>query len=270
MDLRQARRRDVGEVRDREVDPAGERRGQARPPRTLVDGEAAGTAGAGEGGLVEVDAVHVRVGQQDGQRRGQRAGAAAEVDDDAGIGTQGDSGGEDGLGPAAGDEDAGREGHPDRPELGPADDLLERTPGGAVGDGAGARGGVGVRLPDHRRLVLGVDAAGGAQGEHGLVEGHRDRVAGSGACQRTGTTSRRCARTSPASPAARRTSTGRAARRPPTSWARRCDSAITQPLSNRGRLTPAERNADDTVLAARAALADLWAACRRAWSSGAA
>ena len=34
-------------------------------------------------------------------------------------------------------------------------------------------------------------------------------------------------------------------------------SAITQPLSNRGRLTPAERNADDTVLAARSALADL-------------
>jgi len=33
--------------------------------------------------------------------------------------------------------------------------------------------------------------------------------------------------------------------------------AITQPLSNRGRLTPAERNADDTVLAARAAVADL-------------
>ena len=33
--------------------------------------------------------------------------------------------------------------------------------------------------------------------------------------------------------------------------------AITQPLSNRGRLTPAERNADDTVLAARTALADL-------------
>ncbi len=33
--------------------------------------------------------------------------------------------------------------------------------------------------------------------------------------------------------------------------------AITRPLSNRGRLTPAERNADDTVLAARAAVADL-------------
>ncbi len=33
--------------------------------------------------------------------------------------------------------------------------------------------------------------------------------------------------------------------------------AITQPLSNRGRLTPAERNADDVVLAARAAVADL-------------
>ena len=33
--------------------------------------------------------------------------------------------------------------------------------------------------------------------------------------------------------------------------------AITQPLSNRGRLTLAERNADDTVLAARTALADL-------------
>ncbi len=34
-------------------------------------------------------------------------------------------------------------------------------------------------------------------------------------------------------------------------------STITQPLSNRGRLTPAERNADEVVLAARAALADL-------------
>jgi cysteine desulfurase family protein (TIGR01976 family) len=33
--------------------------------------------------------------------------------------------------------------------------------------------------------------------------------------------------------------------------------AITQPLSNRGRLTPAERNADDIVLAARTAIADL-------------
>ncbi|MBF4767736.1 cysteine desulfurase-like protein [Nocardioides agariphilus] len=33
--------------------------------------------------------------------------------------------------------------------------------------------------------------------------------------------------------------------------------AITQPLSNRGRLTPAERNADDIVLGARAAMADL-------------
>jgi cysteine desulfurase family protein (TIGR01976 family) len=33
--------------------------------------------------------------------------------------------------------------------------------------------------------------------------------------------------------------------------------AITQPLSNRGRLTPAERNADDIVLGARAAVADL-------------
>ena len=33
--------------------------------------------------------------------------------------------------------------------------------------------------------------------------------------------------------------------------------AITRPLSNRGRLTPAERNADDAVLAARAAVADL-------------
>ena len=32
---------------------------------------------------------------------------------------------------------------------------------------------------------------------------------------------------------------------------------ITQPLSNRGRLTRAERNADDVVLAARAAVADL-------------
>jgi cysteine desulfurase family protein (TIGR01976 family) len=34
-------------------------------------------------------------------------------------------------------------------------------------------------------------------------------------------------------------------------------ATITGPLANRGRLTPAERNADDTVLGARGALADL-------------
>jgi cysteine desulfurase family protein (TIGR01976 family) len=34
-------------------------------------------------------------------------------------------------------------------------------------------------------------------------------------------------------------------------------ATITQPLSNRGRLTPAERNADDAVLGARRAVADL-------------
>ena len=247
----------MGEVRDREVDPAGERRGQARPPRTLVDGEAAGTSGAGEGGLVQVDAVHVRVGQQHGQRRGQRAGAAAEVDDHAGIGAQGDGGGEDRLGPAPGHEDAGRERHPDRPERRPADDLLERTPRRAVGDGAGRarRGrrtsprsprprprrrrsrrragrarpprwvtGTGWQDPPHARDGYDVEAL---RAHFPSLAGGTAYFDGPGGTQTPDVV-------------------GEAMRR-----------AITQPLSNRGRLTPAERNADDTVLAARTALADL-------------
>ena len=45
-----------------------------------------------------------------------------------------------------------------------------------------------------------------------------------------------------------RTSTGRAARRCRTSWPRRSAATLTSPISNRGAVTQAERNADDIVL----------------------
>ena len=135
------------------------------------------TASAGEGGLVEVDAVHRRVGQQHGERRGQRTSAAAEVDDHARIGAQGDRGGEDRLGPAAGHEDprgsATRTG-PTRPSRRPA----RVDAGRAVGDGpvAGAGSAYVSRSPSPRPRRR---PARHAQGEHGLLVGHRDRVAGS-------------------------------------------------------------------------------------------
>ena len=139
VDLGQPRRRDVGEVRDGEVDAALQLRGQAVPPRAVVHLEAAGTARTLQRSLVDVHAVHLGLGQQHRQRGREGAGAAAEVDDDAGVGLEGDGGGEDGFGAAAGHEDAGGEGDADGAELGPADDLLERTSGRAVGDGGGPR-----------------------------------------------------------------------------------------------------------------------------------
>jgi selenocysteine lyase/cysteine desulfurase len=43
----------------------------------------------------------------------------------------------------------------------------------------------------------------------------------------------------------------------PTAVAEAVAATLTSPIANRGRLTAAERNADDVVLAARAAVADL-------------
>jgi len=58
----------------------------------------------------------------------------------------------------------------------------------------------------------------------------------------------------PALKAAQHTSTGRAARRCPNVVADAVASALTSPVANRGSVTLAERNADEIVLAARAAM----------------
>ena len=73
--------------------------------------------------------------------------------------------------------------------------------------------------------------------------------------------------TSPASPATPRTSTGRVVPGPPGHHRRGDAEGLSRGrCRTAGRLTPAERNADDTVLAARAAVADL--AGRRARGRG--
>ena len=98
-----------------------------------------------------------------GQCQTERAGAAAEVDDDRPRTCQPSCFSYQMLGAVAGDEDPGSDGHPYAAELGVADDELERFAGDPTGDerlqlGRGAGSG-----SQHRSLVLGEDATAGPQ-----------------------------------------------------------------------------------------------------------
>ena len=128
-----------------------------------MDGAGLVVPGAGDGDRVHVGRVQVdaRLEVTDGQA--QRSRAAAEVDQD-GAGTgflRGEADQE--LAAYAGHEDPTPEPHPDAAEVGVADDLLERLAQRSPADQRGQGGLVGGGGAQHGRLVLGEDAARGAQ-----------------------------------------------------------------------------------------------------------
>ncbi len=88
--------------------------------------------GAAHGGRVDVGRVHLRPVHGRGQRGGDRARAAAQVEDD--VAGTGESSGlpDEELGAPPRDEHAGGHGDPQAAELRPAEDQLERQARGAA------------------------------------------------------------------------------------------------------------------------------------------
>lgn len=137
-------------------------------------------AGPADGDRVDVGGVHLGAAPRGGQCRGRRARAAAQVDDGRdgarGVGEQVAGEGEQELGAAPGHEDTGPDRDPQPRELGPADDVFQRMPGGPqrhqpveCGEAVAPAGG--GRLGQQGRLLLGEDAAGGAQADGGRRDG---------------------------------------------------------------------------------------------------
>ena len=152
VDVRRVDERDVGRVRDGEVEE-GPRR-QAREPVGGDEGDALGDAvearvrpREGERGLGAVDGDDARPGPLEGDRHREDAAPGAGVEDRAGRGRGGAGHLDDGLGLAARNEGArvDAEGAPE--ELPLAEEVLERLARGAArGEGEEARGVVRVRL----------------------------------------------------------------------------------------------------------------------------
>jgi hypothetical protein len=181
----------VGHVGGQNVNAAAQRGGQ-RPVKVALVYPAVGSgdvaAGARHRRGVDVGRVQLHPAQGRGERGAHRARAAAQVDDDGPRpggyrppwahpgprwpGPPREGGGraderdrlfDEELGPAAGHEDAGVNGYLQATELRPAEDVLERQARGAAVDHSGeVRRGPG-RRDEQLRLVLGEDAAGGAE-----------------------------------------------------------------------------------------------------------
>ena len=140
---------DVRYVGGQDPDPASQQGGQRLVQVALVDAAGDVAPGAADGGRIEVDGVHLCVRHGRGQRGGDGARAAAQVDDNGPPAR--DLGGDglppewtrgvqrDGvppeqqnslldkeLGTASWHEDPGLHGDPQPAELGPAEDLLQR------------------------------------------------------------------------------------------------------------------------------------------------
>src|SRR5690606_37671790 len=89
VDLLDPVRGDVRKIADREVDPAAQRGRESIPPRAVVGGEPVAPpvdARHDDRGGVDVAAVHLGPGQTGAEGGGEGAAAAAQVDDDAGVG----------------------------------------------------------------------------------------------------------------------------------------------------------------------------------------
>jgi hypothetical protein len=105
------------------------------PRRSAILGVA---AGPGQGGGVDLHAVHDGVGASEGQGEGEGPGAGAEIDD-RGVADLGDGGqapGEEQLGLRPGHEDAGPDDQGDPVHGHPAGEVLQGDAAGPLGDQA--------------------------------------------------------------------------------------------------------------------------------------
>ncbi len=164
---------DVGDVGEEDVDPAAQGAGEGVEEVAFVHvAQLADVApGAPHGGGFDVAGVQFGGVGRGGEGGAERSGAAAEVDDDGPGGREGGGLHHEELRTAAGHEDAGVHGVPASAELGPAQRVFERQPGGAARDERGQDGGGRGGLVQQPGLVLGEDAAGAAEGEDGGGEG---------------------------------------------------------------------------------------------------
>lgn len=160
---------DVGDVGEQHVDPAAEGGGQRGEQVTLVDlPQVADVApGAAHGGGFDVAGVQFGRVRRGGEGDAERAGAAAEVDDDGPAGCEGRGLRDQELRTAAGHEDARVHGEAATVEVRPAQDVFERQSGGAALDEEGQFVGGGGGLVEETGLVLGEDTAGAAEGDDG-------------------------------------------------------------------------------------------------------
>jgi hypothetical protein len=139
--------------------------------------------GAADRGRVDVGRVHLGPLHGRGQRRADRARAAAQVDDHGARPGQRHGLPDEELGTPPRHEHPGRDGDPQAAEFGPAEDLLQRQPGRALADHGvefGRRPGGGHQQPG---LILGEHAARGAEpgDDDGIRHGYPGRV---GSCRR--------------------------------------------------------------------------------------
>jgi hypothetical protein len=129
--------------------------------------------GARHLGRVDVDGMQFDRAEGRGQCGAYRPRAAAQVDNDRpravggppGAGGAGARGGllDEELAAAARNEDAGAHGYPQPAELGPPNHLLDRQAGGAPVHHDVELGWGRSRAAQQPRLILGEDAAGGAE-----------------------------------------------------------------------------------------------------------
>ncbi|EKX68390.1 hypothetical protein STRIP9103_00459, partial [Streptomyces ipomoeae 91-03] len=177
---------DVRHIRGEDVDPTAQVGRQGRIQIALVRVPAVRhevAAGTAHRRRVDVGGVQfdlaALVAEGGGQRGPHRTRATAQVDDDGGLGNGGHGLPDKELGTAAGDEHPGFDGDAQPRELGPAEDEFEgQTRDAPVDHGGGLVRGTGGG-EDQLRLVLGEDAAGGAQcrddGGGGEKRGHDSR-----------------------------------------------------------------------------------------------
>lgn len=114
-------------------------------------------------GGIDIGGVQLDAGKRGGERRAHRAGAAAQVHDDGGLGGERDGLFDQELGASAGHEDTGFHGYAKAPELGPAQDVFEGQARDAAVHHHGEFGGRTSGGEDQTRLVLGEDTARGAE-----------------------------------------------------------------------------------------------------------
>ena len=155
-----------------DLDPASQPGGQRLVQVALVDLAGDVAPGAADGGRIEVDGVHLGVRHGRGERGGDRARAAAQVDNNGSGAGQRASEKKNSLldkelGTASWHEDPGLHGDPQPAELGPAEDLLQRQAGRPPLDHGGKLARAAGRGHEQPGLVLGEDAARGPQpGRH--------------------------------------------------------------------------------------------------------
>ena len=164
--------RDVGDVGGQHVHPPAQRAGQRIVQVALVHLAAGGgqvAPGAPHRGGIDVGGVQFGVPQGRGHRGAHRPRPAAQVENDhrlpwpGGLPAERDRDAGEILGAPARDEDAQVDGDPLPAELGPAEHLLERQPGDAPGHQGGEVGRGLRRRGEQLRLLLGENAARGAQ-----------------------------------------------------------------------------------------------------------